>query len=263
MASGKQWTRDEHLLAFNLYCQLPFGKLHSGTPEIRRLGERIGRSANSVAMKLNNFARLDPALQVREISGLSHGARGEEEIWEEFAQNPEQLAFESEKRLAELEDRPLIPAGGEPDLPAPNGPTDRDSWVRQRVNQHFFRKRVLSAYGFQCCVTGLRMPQLLIASHIVPWHADVKNRLNPRNGLCLNALHDRAFDQGLMWIDPDLKVRFRRELSDEKVKVLGDATWIVQFEGRPLRFPGRTTYRPDRDLLRTHATAKRKSSSWA
>ena len=253
MAAGKQWTRSEHLLAFNLYCQLPFGKLHSGTPEIRQLGERIGRSTNSVAMKLNNFARLDPALQAREISGLSHGAKGEEEIWKEFAENPEQLAFESEKRLAELEGRPLIPDNFDADGPTPTGPTDRDAIIRRRVNQGFFRKRVLSAYGFQCCVTGLRIPQLLIASHIVPWHADIKNRLNPRNGLCLNALHDRAFDQGLMWIDADLKVRFRQELSNEKVKLLGEAGWIVQFEGTPLRFPGKTTYRPDGNLLRRHA----------
>lgn len=47
-------------------------------------------------------------------------------------------------------------------------------------------------------MSGLAEPRLLIASHIVPWSKDKTNRLNPSNGLCLSAIHDRAFDQGFI-----------------------------------------------------------------
>jgi putative restriction endonuclease len=75
-----------------------------------------------------------------------------------------------------------------------------------RVNQQFFRAVVLAAYDGKGCVTGLAVPELLVASHIVSWAEDPKQRMNPRNGLCLNALHDRASDRRLMF-DADLKVR--------------------------------------------------------
>ncbi|MEX2381188.1 MAG: hypothetical protein WD490_02300 [Opitutales bacterium] len=56
-----------------------------------------------------------------------------------------------------------------------------------------------------------------------------------------------------MWVDADLRIRFRPDFGDLSRKLLGDATWMLQFEGQPLRFPGKTTYRPDADLLRLHA----------
>lgn len=82
------------------------------------------------------------------------------------------------------------------------------------MNQSFFRSRILSAYDYRCCVTGLTVRPLLVASHIIPWSEDAANRLNPRNGLCLNALHDRAFDRGLMWIEPDFTIRFSPYLNE-------------------------------------------------
>src|SRR6202050_553904 len=59
-AKNKDWTRDEHILAFNLYCKIPFGRQHSRAPEIIELAKLLGRSPNSVALKLNNFSRLHP-----------------------------------------------------------------------------------------------------------------------------------------------------------------------------------------------------------
>lgn len=81
-----------------------------------------------------------------------------------------------------------------------------------RINQARFRKQVLASYGASCCVSGLRESRLLVASHIVPWSEDAANRLNPRNGLCLSALHDRAYDSGLMSVLPDYTIRISREL---------------------------------------------------
>src|SRR5437016_4573712 len=95
------WSREEHILAFNLYCQIPFGTIHIRNPKIKQLAAVLGRSIGAVSRKLANFARLDPFLQQRGIRGLTHGAKGEEEVWQEFSNNPEALAFESERLLAE------------------------------------------------------------------------------------------------------------------------------------------------------------------
>ncbi len=84
MAERKLWTRDELILSLNLYLKLPFGKLHSGTPEIIYLASLIGRTAGSVAMRLNNFANVDPFHKQRGIAGLSGGKRQVEPIWKEI-----------------------------------------------------------------------------------------------------------------------------------------------------------------------------------
>jgi putative restriction endonuclease len=53
---------------------------------------------------------------------------------------------------------------------------------------------------------------LLFASHIIPWAANEKERLNPENGICLSALYDKAFDKGLIGFDQNLQVIFSTEL---------------------------------------------------
>ena len=97
--TNKLWTREELILAFNLYLKLPFGKLHHGNPEIIHLSQIIGRSPNSVAMRLSNFASVDPFHQGRGIKGLTGGLKQVQPIWEEFNHNKEDLLFESEKIL--------------------------------------------------------------------------------------------------------------------------------------------------------------------
>src|ERR1035438_713356 len=139
MSAQNNWTREEHILAFNLYCRIPFGTIHIRNPKIRELANLIGRSVGSVSRKLANFSRLDPFLQQRGIKGLEHGAKAEEEIWKEFAANPEALAFESERLLAKrlgasVEEISKIKTD---DLPASG--KERAAIVRVRVNQSFFR----------------------------------------------------------------------------------------------------------------------------
>jgi putative restriction endonuclease len=249
---NKDWTRGEHIVAFNLYCQIPFGQIHMRNPRIIELARLIGRTVGSVSYKLSNFARLDPALRARGIRGSPHGAKGEEEVWREFADHPEILAYESERLLAVRLGKPIeVVADIETkDLPAAG--IEREAIVRVRVNQSFFRRRIVSAYDYRCCVTGLAVPDLLVASHIVPWAADAANRLNPRNGLCLNALHDRAFDRRLMWIDDGFVIRFARRLRTESRNEDSTLNWLTSFEGTSLRLP--SGFSPDRELLRRHAT---------
>jgi putative restriction endonuclease len=250
MPTGENWSREEHILAFNLYSQVPFGTIHIRNPKIKELARLLGRSVGSVSYKLANFARLDPSLQKRGIRGLPHGAKGEEQVWNEFADHPEELAFESQKMLAEREGQPVeeIAQIETEDLPPPG--RERDAIVKVRVNQSFFRKRVLSAYEFRCCVTGLSLKPLLVAGHIIPWAVDKKNRLNVRNGLCMNALHDRAFESHLMWIDKKLIVRMSKRLREEK-EPSEAARWLLSFDGKSLVLPSK--FQPDAKLLLKHS----------
>jgi putative restriction endonuclease len=242
----RDWTREELIVAFNLYCKIPFGRIHIRNPLIVELAKAIGRTPSAVSWKLANFARLDPALRKRDIAGATHGARAEVEIWNEFNRNWERLSFESERLLLNM-------TGTSPEAAAetqefPEGRT-RETLVRTRINQSFFRVAVLAAYGTKCCITGLSITQLLNASHIVPWAVDLKNRTNPRNGLCLNVIHDRAFDCGLLTVTPDLKVKLspkvRGSAADEAVR-----TFLGQFENAAISVPIR--FAPDENFLRYH-----------
>lgn len=89
----KLWTKDELILALNLYLKLPFGKLHSRTPEIIHLAHLLGRTPSSIAMRLNNFASVDPYHQQRGIGGLPGGKKQVEPIWKEFINDKQALLY--------------------------------------------------------------------------------------------------------------------------------------------------------------------------
>jgi putative restriction endonuclease len=242
----RNWTRQELIIAFNLYCKIPFGRIHNRNPLIIELAKAIGRTPSALSWKLANFARLDPALRKRDIAGATHGAGAEVEIWNEFNDNWEKLAFESERLMEQMTGRASEPVEDSSIFPLG---VSREAIVRIRVNQSFFRASVLTAYNSRCCITGLSIPQLLTASHIVPWSVDVKNRTNPRNGLCLNALHDRAFDSGLLTVTPELKVR----LSPRAKRSSADITaheFLQRFDGAPIFQPRR--FAPNLDFLQYH-----------
>jgi putative restriction endonuclease len=200
---------------------------------------------------LANIARLDPVLQARGIRGMSHGAKGEAAIWAEFAHDPESLAFESERLHAQYLGKSLEEVAEIETQDLPKAGIERDAVVKVRVNQSFFRRRILSAYNFRCCVTGLAVRSLLTASHIVPWAEDKENRLNPKNGLCLNALHDRAFDRHLMWIEDGFLIRFAPHLHKTTQATKEAAEWLTRFEGQKLVLP--KTFSPATELLKKHA----------
>lgn len=240
----RNWTRDELVVAFNLYCRTPFGRIHNRNPEIIELAKAIGRSPSSVSWKLANFSRLDPSVTGRSLSGASHGSELDREVWNEFNQDWDRLAFESEKLKAALLRHPLTP----PEESAfPEGAT-RATTIMARVNQGFFRAAILAAYESSCCITGIQVPELLRASHIVPWSVDTKNRTNPRNGLCLNALHDQAFDCGIVTLDDQLRVRVSPLLQRGASQSLDEM--IFRYEGRAIQQPKQ--FEPDRSFVAYH-----------
>jgi hypothetical protein len=68
----------------NLHCKLPFGQLHKGNPIIIEAAAKMGRTPNSLAMKLCNFASLDPVQQARGVRGLPGATKQDRAMWREF-----------------------------------------------------------------------------------------------------------------------------------------------------------------------------------
>ncbi|MCK4824764.1 HNH endonuclease, partial [bacterium] len=201
---GTLWNREELILAFELYCRIPFQKTKSDNPEVIELARMIGRTPASVARKLGNFGAFDPALQNLNIKGLTHTSKMDREIWNEFHTDWNGLVWEANLLKKKFN---IVPQFDET-FRQPKGPSEKKRLTKQRVHQAFFRETVLSSYETTCCVTGLSIRECLIASHIVPWSKEEKFRTDPTNGLCLSATFDRLFDAGLMSITKDLIIRF-------------------------------------------------------
>lgn len=208
---GKLWSREELILAFDLYCRIPFQQTKASHREVQELAQLLDRTSAAVARKLGNFGAFDPELKSRNISGLGHAGKLDRRIWDEFHNDWNQLVFEAHQ----LRDRYFrkLPEGIRAHFGwRPSGAGERRAITRQRVHQSFFRAAVLSSYDSTCCVTRIRTPECLIAGHIVPWSVDEKHRTDPTNGLCMSATFDRLFDSGLMTITEDLRVRMSQRI---------------------------------------------------
>ena len=243
MNKGRNWNRQELLVAFGFYCQIPFGKLHSRNPDIIKASELIDRTPSALAMKLTNIASLDPVIISTGRKGLAGASNADKKMWEEMHSNWEAFAIESSDALNRLlsDDTVLFPAT---ENYAGNMKTTK---VEVRIGQNFFRKSVLSAYNNTCCISGLSMPKLLVASHIVPWRVDASNRLNPSNGLCLSMLHDKAFDIGIITIQDDMTV-----MTSKTITSLDSfyGTTIKSYEGKEITQPDK--FQPNLDFLEYH-----------
>lgn len=248
-AGQKLWTRDELILAINLYCKLPFGRLHNRNAEVINLANLIGRTPSSVAYKLVNFASLDPSLKARGIKGASNASNLDKEIWKEFFNHWDVLPYESEKLLAKIENTTVEDLNRIPENELPKEGKTREQVVKVRVNQYFFRSSIMASYNNTCCITGLQQSELLIAGHIKPWSIDEKNRLNPQNGIAINALHDKAFDSGLITITTDFKVKVCSALLKQK-KSQTIENYFVRYHNQNMILPSR--FLPDPEFLDYH-----------
>jgi putative restriction endonuclease len=251
--AGERWKEVEIKRALYLYFQIPFGQLDKNNSVIIGLAGELGRTPSSVAMKLANFASLDPKIVESGRKGLSGASALDRQIWDLFHQDWTKLILENE-----LPDGPFDQ--GKPDdtklredrwafkYELPEGGTSRRAEVEQRVGQGFFRRAVLANFNNSCCITGISEPKILIASHISPWGTDVENRHNPRNGLCFSATFDRAFDAHLMTVTPELRVRFSPKLLNSKNRET--FKYFEEYEGISLRNPTHIT--PDPMFLAMH-----------
>jgi len=126
---------------------------------------------------------------------------------------------------------------------------ERIAQSKVRITQGQFRRWILSIYSGRCCVTGLSVPTVLRASHIVAWSDDVQNRMNPSNGLCLSATYDAAFDRHLITFDDDYKMVLSKAIRDYCTNEV-HRNYFLAYEGRPLEMPKR--FLPDKQLLAKH-----------
>jgi putative restriction endonuclease len=248
MAKDNNWTREETIIAFNVYCKVPFKSSSKTNPTIIKYANIIGRSPSALNMKVGNFGRLDPILKKQGIVGLTNGSKLEEDVWNEFNGNWGKLAYESEILIAKFQNK-TIEEIIDFDLENIHQGKERESIIKTRVNQSFFRSTILSSYNQKCCITGLSIPDFLVASHIVPWEKDEQNRLNPHNGLCLNSIHDRAFDQGFITITTDYKVLISKCFNDYSTEK-AVREFFLKFNNQPIILPDR--FLPSKQFIEWH-----------
>lgn len=244
MSERRKWTRAEEIIVLKLYCEIPFKNSSKSHPKVIETANLINRSPSSVNMKIGNFGSFDENLKKRGIVGLSNASKLDEEIWNEFNNNWDKLAFEFENIVANLSDK-----DNEKNIVIPQG-KERLSVVKQRVNQNFFRNAVLSSYNNSCCITGLSTSQLLVASHIKPWsESNDAEKTNPTNGLCLNGLHDKAFDKGFLTVDENYTIHISNDITD----ILNGETVERYFEfynNKKITIPDR--FLPNKEYLQYH-----------
>lgn len=256
MSVRKAWTRDELLVALNLYHKLTFGQMHHRQPAIVELAKKMGRGASSLAMKLSNFASLDPALKLRGIKGLSGASALDRSVWAEFHENLEEVVPASEDAFQRLfgasleEEVEVLPTQGIRPRRVPAGATEVMANVKVRRGQAYFRDAVLNNYGGRCGVTGLAVRELLVASHVLPWGKFEAERLNVRNGIALSRIHDAAFDVGLITFDAQTRLQISPRIKAQlPQRTLNEC--FVAYEGQPLQL-AKDAVLPDEKFLAIH-----------
>lgn len=210
----RNWTVEEVRQALSLYLRLSFGKFHSRNPQVQALARIVGRTPSAVAMKLSNLAALDDSLPQR---GMANASATDRKVWADFLAAPDAVVT----ALQTQQDAPDLRGFAERQAhyESQQG-TSPAAKVTPRVGQSFFREMILTSYNGRCALTGTDDPRLLTASHIVGWAEAPEHRLKPTNGICLNALHDRAFDRHLITFDdndrmviaPDVPAEARAQL---------------------------------------------------
>jgi putative restriction endonuclease len=244
------WTREQLIVALNLYWKIPYNKI-SGTSntQVKEIADLLGRTPAALAYKLMNFTSIDPERQDKGNKGKNGAGSTDKIIWNEYFGYWDKLAFDSAVILSQIQNIPIEQTLDiESELEFAEG-KEKERLVKTRVNQSDFRLRILASYNEKCCITGIQIPTLLVASHIIPWSKNKEQRLNPRNGLCLNNIHDKAFDKGLITITTDFKVK----LSDvilEKEKDQTFQKFFFAYENQSIILPNR--FLPSKEFLEYH-----------
>jgi putative restriction endonuclease len=253
MPISNNWTREQTLAALHVYLQLSFGQLHQRNPLICQMAEWIGRSPGAVALKLVNLASLDPQVRASGRTGMSNASKLDTQLWGELNADWDRIAEEAAGTYERYGREHGVVPGSDvlEEVPEIAEGKMTTATVKVRVNQARFRRAVLASYNARCCISGLAVPQLLIASHIVPWSVDSKNRLNPQNGLCLSSLHDKAYDIGLITVLPDFTVCVSKRLLDADLDGFTKLT-LSKYHGQRIELPDR--FKPDPGFLQVHAT---------
>jgi putative restriction endonuclease len=241
----RDWTREEIILAFQLYCTMPSKDVTIRHPLIIRLAQKFNRTPSSIVLKIQNFKSFDPDYTANGRVGLAHGSKLDKQITDEFLNNWDKLSVEADKLKIRFE-----LSGIDTNIPtADNVGYNKTVNSTARIGQTFFRSSVLASYEKRCCVTGFDVPELLIASHIKPWaKSDTNEKVNPQNGLLLNPLHDSAFDKGFITINFDYTIIVSEEIKKSKNPAVSD--YILKYRGEKITLPSR--FVPCKEFIEYH-----------
>ncbi len=193
-------------------------------------------------MKMSNLASIDETLDRK---GMSNSSELDRAVWSKFFNS----LVESAKFLPDV-NKTETAQGFAEDAQArfENLNTSGENILRitnTRQGQNIFREMVLASYDEKCAITGISQPSLLIAGHIRPWSFDKENRMNPRNGICLNRLHDKAFENNLIAVEDDGRIVYSTALDP----VTTNKMRLMSMTGY-FNFPSK--FRPDENFLREH-----------
>jgi putative restriction endonuclease len=245
---GKDWTEEQTIAACDLYLRYP-SKLSKTDKSVIELANIIEKKPSAVYLKMCNIAKFDP----NGGSSMDHSGQLDQIIWNKFMNDPIGMSKVANDIVCGLSNNRFNGSFTKPleEWIIPRG-IEKEVIRTERINQSTFRYYVLSAYGGKCCITGISEPKLLIASHIKPWSKSdpETERIDPRNGLCLNALHDRAFDVGLITVNASdyklkLSKKIEKAMSNEEYEV-----YFRKYDGVEITPPDR--YEPDRKYLEYH-----------
>ncbi len=121
--------------------------------------------------------------------------------------------------------------------------------IKVRIGQGAFRDVILAIYGNRCCLTGIDLPEVNRASHIIGWAERAETRMDPRNGLCLSATYDAAFDRKLITFDDDYRMVLSKSIRD-RVPSQTLKTHFLGKEGQRIELP--TRLHPLKEYLEHH-----------
>jgi putative restriction endonuclease len=129
---------------------------------------------------------------------------------------------------------------------------DRIREAKVRIGQRAFREIILKVYQNRCCLTGLDIPTINRASHIIGWAERKSTRMDPRNGLCLSATYDAAFDKHLITLDGDYRLVLSQDLQEYNTRE-SFQKHFVSLSGKRITLPH--SYRPSQEYLDIHRKA--------
>lgn len=236
MAERRNWSPAEVKEALALYLVTDFGRFHSRNPDIIRLATRLERTASAVALKLTNLAALDESLPQK---GMANASATDRSVWAEFLKNPNDVEAAYTRQTA-----PQMQAMAEAPGQFDHLGGQAMRMTQTRRGQTLFRDMVLTSYRSRCALTGADDPRILNASHILPWSSHPDQRMWPTNGICLNALHDRAFDRHMISFDEEWRMMIAPHVPRETRTLLERGV-----EGR-LNMPSR--FQPDPGFMASH-----------
>lgn len=251
--SKTRWTREEFMLVMNLYTKIQYGQFNTRNANVIELAQLIKKTPGAVAYKLVHLSSQDPYHQKRGIKGLANPGKNAIAIYKEFQENWVEMLYRSEVLLAEYKNKTIEEEYAEWEdadielLKTKKG-LDKERLVKTRVNQSLFRRIITKNYSDSCAVCDLNVKNLLVASHILKWSEDKKQRLNPENGLCLCSIHDKAFEFGYLGINGNYQLKISEELA-----IISEETYFAMFkrhQNQKIRMPDK--FHPNSSFLDNH-----------